>query len=180
MLVLPVDYGDKQEGFEEVYRLAEEKEIPVVFLWTGDTFQSGQVTVTCLHPSEDFKAENENAGSQVLYLCYRDFSLLLTGDIEGEGEKALIEILKTENIRDVTVLKVAHHGSKYTTDTELAEWLRPSLSVISCGKNNRYGHPHEETIERLLQAGSVILCTKDSGAVIVKIKGGDILVGTYK
>jgi len=70
----------------------------------------------------------------------------------------------------IEVLKVAHHGSYTASSKEFITMLRPEIAVISCGKNNRYGHPHKETLERLSEAGSRVYRTDESGCVTVKVK----------
>jgi competence protein ComEC len=106
-------------------------------------------------------------------------SVLLTGDVEGMGEQELIEELQRYNIRDVTLLKVAHHGSKYTTADALLEQIRPKAAVISCGRNNSYGHPAPETMEILDKYDIPSLITWQSGAVIVDTKSNTVSVTGY-
>ena len=77
------------------------------------------------------------------------------------------------------ILKVAHHGSKNSSSNELLQRISPSLSVISCGKNNRYGHPHKELIERLENAGSSYLRTDEKGAVMIFSDGRQINVREF-
>lgn len=165
VLVLPAAAGSSRDGFEEILALAEKKEIPVLFMSAGMSWQSGEVMLTCLHPAENFRAENENAGSQVLYLTYGGFSMLFTGDTEGNGESALLNTLQEYGITNLSILKVAHHGSGYSTGEELLLQLSPEIAVISYGKNNLYGHPHPELLERLFKSGCRIFGTGGSGAV---------------
>ena len=125
------------------------------------------------------KSENRNNQSMVLLLQYKDFEMLLTGDVEKAGE---LEIARQEYFgvnRKIDVLKVAHHGSSGSSCEELLEVLHPKLSLISCGKNNSYGHPHAETLERLEDVGSEILTTTESGAVTLKL-GRKIKVFEFK
>ena len=100
--------------------------------------------------------------------------MLFTGDLEGEGEPQICR----ENIR-CDVLKVAHHGSAYSTSEELLKKARPSVALISSGAGNSYGHPHKETVERLKQAGSVLFNTMESGQITLEIKKEGILVHEY-
>lgn len=72
---------------------------------------------------------------------------------------------------ELTILKVAHHGSKNSTSEEFLEAANPKLAIISCGEGNRYGHPHEETLERLEKADIPRFCTKDYGAITVTVAG---------
>lgn len=72
---------------------------------------------------------------------------------------------------ELTVLKVAHHGSKNSTSEEFLKAANPMLAIISCGEGNRYGHPHEETLERLEKADVPWFCTKDYGAITVTVDG---------
>lgn len=143
----------------------------------GNSLQVENVGLLCLHPSERVASVDSNADSQCFYLEFgQKLSLLLTGDVEEEGEKALLEEIKKRNISDITLLKVAHHGSRETTGEALLETLQPLAAVISCGRDNNYGHPHKETLERLETVGSKVFTTPEYGAVIVEIKGKEIKI----
>ena len=134
-------------------KTAEQNDISVIYISRGQKLQRGELTITCLHPQKGYKAEDANAYSIVLELVYGDFSALYTGDLEGEGEQSFLEYQrKRENGQGkekLTVLKVAHHGSKYSTPKELLEIIDPDIAVISAGEDNRYGHSYEELPERL-------------------------------
>ncbi len=154
--------------FQHIYTLAQEYEIPVSYMGAGDKMLLGEVELSCLHPQKGTLLAESNAYSQVYYLTYEDFSLLLTGDVEEEGEVELVKELQRCDIEDVTVLKVAHHGSRYSTAEELLAQISPELALISCGENNSYGHPHEETLKRLSAAGCKVMSTPEYGAIIVE------------
>ena len=176
-LVLP-DVEDEryEKDFEELQQAAESAENPIAVtrIKAGDTWEDG-VSFLCLHPPKGYDAEDANAYSQCFYICLEDgTSLLLTGDVEGEGEKILLEELQSRDITEVTILKVAHHGSAYSTGEEFLKQVQPRLAIISCGRNNSYGHPSAETIARIEAAGSEIFYTMESGAIRIKaVKGGD-------
>lgn len=129
------------------------------------------VSFLCLHPMYGYENKNANEYSLVLLVRYGAFSALLTGDVEGEGERLMTENLKKEGIERLTVLKAAHHGSANSTSEELLSLTKPCYAVISYGENNRYHHPHKETMERLLACGTQILETPISGAVTIKTDG---------
>ena len=80
---------------------------------------------------------------------------------------------------DTVILKVAHHGSRFSTDSSFLAAAHPDIAVISAGKNNSYGHPHEETLQRLGEAGAQIYRTDSMGAVTVRSDGKQYSVGTY-
>ncbi len=140
----------------------------ISYVHAGDSWQSGEISLTCLHPPMGYGTEDANAGSQCFYLEIGEQSLLLTGDVEGEGEERLLEEMKRQGIRQVTVLKAAHHGSRGSTSQDFLEQAAPVLTIISCGQNNRYGHPHAETLKRLERSGSLILKTSEQGAVTLR------------
>lgn len=96
--------------------------------------------------------------------------MLLTGDIEGKGEAALTDKL-ARGYADTSweVLKAAHHGSKNSTGEEFLKIVKPQYAVISAGRENRYGHPHPETLERLKEAGACICSTQNLGAVTIQV-----------
>ena len=77
-------------------------------------------------------------------------------------------------------MKVAHHGSKNSTSEEFLEMIKPELSLISCSKNNRYGHPHEELLERLDDIGSEVVITFESGAITIKTDGRRMWVEEFR
>lgn len=170
LLALPcAEQSSTEAGFGEILALAKLRDIPILWLQTGMTWEHGAVKATCLHPEAGSSYSSTNAASEVLYITYGDFSLLLTGDVEGAGEEALLDNLQEADISDVTVLKVAHHGSKYSSIAEILEQISPRVAVISCGEDNSYGHPHEETLKRLGEAGSMILTTPERGAVMIEV-----------
>ena len=112
----------------------------------------------------------------VLLLQYGKFRMLFTGDLEGTAEQRLAA--SEENL-SADVLKVGHHGSKNATSGEFLAQVSPRIAVISCGENNSYGHPAPETVERLQNAGSRILQTPQSGAVMIESDGKTYSVETY-
>lgn len=175
-LVLPeLAEACKEENYRELESLAAQQNISVSYLHAGQRIQEGDVTFRCMHPDEGYVSEDVNEASMVLDVTYQDFSLLLTGDVEGQGESLLTERLQ-EIAMQVDVLKVAHHGSRYSTTEAFLQTVSPAVAVISCGAKNSYGHPHEETLERLAQAEVTWFATKDHGAVSVIVEKN----GTYR
>ena len=110
-------------------------------------------------------------------MAYGKFKMLFTGDLEGQGEENLTGSgwsLKAD------VLKVGHHGSAAATSEQFLQKVRPQVSVVSCGKENPYGHPSEETIKRLKAAGCTIFSTPESGAISILTDGDNFSVDKYK
>ena len=179
-LILP-DVSTKDEAYEALVTLAKEAEIPLYYIKRGDTIVDGDLLITCLHPEPTFLPESINSYSTVLSLSYGEFQMLLTGDIEGNGEEAVYGLLKElGDEADYDVLKVAHHGSKNSTTLELLKLIRPEYSLISVGKNNWYGHPSPLLLERLEEVGSNIATTKEWGAICLKTDGHQLWIQGYK
>ena len=80
---------------------------------------------------------------------------------------------------NITLLKVAHHGSRYTTDEEFLQLVSPKVALISCGRDNSYGHPHDELLQRLENAGSRVYRTDVSGEISVLVEDGKIRIEEY-
>lgn len=183
-LVLPEwDKGEEKyvvdEAYLELLRLAKEKQVEVGYLEAGDRMTVGtELVLSCLAPEAGVAYDNKNAASMVLLASYGEFDLLLTGDMEKEGERRLLErgVLVAESVE---VLKVSHHGSYTASSEEFIFALKPRISVISCGKNNRYGHPHTETLEALYGANSRVYRTDESGCVTVKV-GRNVKIDEFK
>lgn len=183
-LLLPNPSGEcKEVAYFEMAELANENSVHTAYIEAGDVFfGSDGFSIRCLHPEIGFNAESTNAYSTALSVTYGNTSFLLTGDIEENGEDALLEKLQNDSTlpEKYDVLKVAHHGSKNSTSDEFLERVSPDISIISCGKNNRYRHPHKELIERLQKSGSRWVATKDAGAVTVLSDGKNIKIALLK
>ncbi len=118
--------------------------------------------------------DNENDNSNVIYFKYGTFKFLFMGDAGIEKEK---DILEKYNISDVYVLKVGHHGSKTSSDKKFIDEIKPKYSIISVGKNNRYGHPNKEVLNNLKQ--STVYRTDEDGSILFKIKNNKFQIETY-
>lgn len=181
-LYLP-DVGDtgRNEEYQKLENTAQNAGVPVRYLSAGDVLRHREVMLTCIHPEAGWNATDPNVYSAVLYLQYGGFTALFTGDLEGEGEKLVQERLADSPMTEagVTLLKVAHHGSKNSTGEVFLQTVNPHIALISSGRNNRYGHPHEELLKRLEDSGSIIYRTQESGAVTVRVKNGRLRVEEY-
>lgn len=185
-LILPaVDEDARAEEFGEIFAAVETMHqskgsgVRVAWLGAGDSWECGDARFLCLNPQKGCSTAGENVYSECIYGDFGSFSLLLTGDVEGEGEKALLAKLQSREINSVTMLKAAHHGSRNSTSSEFLKQLYSQAVIISCGQNNRYGHPHEELLERLEQAGSHVFRTDQGGAVILRTDGKRVKAGYY-
>jgi competence protein ComEC len=160
----------ENEIWKKLAKTAKEKGTKLYYIKAGDSLEINQVRFECLHPSETFSDSSENASSLVIKVTYGQCDILLTGDVEGAGEKFLIENC-ADALKETDVLKVAHHGSKNSTSEAFLEKCSPFISIISCSEKNRYGHPHQELIDRLETKNSKILQTKDSGEITLITDG---------
>lgn len=170
--------GAEQEEFAEIKDLARARNISVRTIQAGDFWENNGTMFLCLNPAD--VTESGNAASVVLYMEYQNFSMLLTGDLEGEGEKSVAALLRSNAITGISVLKVAHHGSKNSTKEEFLLQCSPAVAVISCGERNTYGHPHKETLERLNDMGTAVYRTDCSGAVQITVAGNRMKVTEYR
>ena len=121
------------------------------------------------------KTDNINDQSMVLQIKAGETAFLLTGDLTSEVENEV----EPGKLKGTDVLKVAHHGSKYSSSEVFLKNADAKLAVISCGKGNRYGHPAPETLERLSAAHMQIVITMDAGEVIMPYKKGRFLLKTW-
>jgi competence protein ComEC len=188
-LVLP-NVSFTGDSYLDLIKAAKEKGVKVSVLSRGNTMKNANVYLNCLWPDKELlqalgEASDTNSHSIVLSLHFLDFDLLLTGDLEGMGEKIVTEEIEEEKGRGgiiplrYDILKVAHHGSKYSTSNKFLEAAAPALAIISSGMDNSYGHPHKETLDRLTINKSAILQTKECGAVTVFTNGRQIKILEY-
>ena len=117
--------------------------------------------------------DNENDNSNVIYAKLNDYKFMFMGDAGVEKEK---DILNKYNISVIDVLKIGHHGSKTSSSKEFITKIKPKYSIISVGKNNRYGHPNKEVLENLKD--SKIYRTDQDGSIMFKIKNNKLKIKT--
>lgn len=163
----------KEEGYQRIAQLAEQAGIEIHACSRGSQLKDEELSLICQFPEENYQAE-KNQQSLVFLLRYHNFRCLLTGDLELEGEEEFVKM----DLTGVEVLKVGHHGSKNATSESLLQKINPSLAIISCGKNNRYGHPHADTLKRLEEIGCQIKITANEGAVWIEEVHDRFLINT--
>lgn len=123
--------------------------------------------------SLSYDTDNENDSSIINYIVINDYKFLFTGDISSKIEQKLISDYK---IQDIEILKVAHHGSKTSSSSPFLNTINPKYSLISVGINNKYGHPNNDTLERL--KNSQVYRTDLFGSILIKISKKDLNIYT--
>ncbi len=118
--------------------------------------------------------DNENDNSNVIYLNFSNVKIIFMGDA---GIKVEDDILDKYNLKNIDILKVGHHGSKTSTSNNFIDKINPKYSVISVGKNNRYGHPNSEVLD-ILSKSSIYRTDRD-GSIVFKIKNSGLEIDTY-
>ena len=142
-------YGKPKEVIKHVKNISSEEKIKIVE--EGNTINIDKNTyLDILWPEEKQIKDNVlNNNSLIVRLCYKNFKMLFTGDIEEIAEQKLLQ--KYENTEKLTadILKVAHHGSKSSSIAEFLEKVNPRIALIGVGKNNKFGHPNAGVLDRL-------------------------------
>lgn len=160
------------ETYSEFLRLIKQQGIPIDYVYRGKEYDFGQgVRMRILAPAEDFsgkKVDDLNDSSIVATLQFNTVDFLFTGDA-GEGVER--DILATGDPVDVEILKVGHHGSRFSSSEEFLDATSPDVALISDGKNNRYKHPHDELIDRLIRRGIPTYRTDLTGDIEVWTDG---------
>lgn len=148
--------------FERVMETIAKKKIPTVTAKEGRVFEIGDATLTVI--ADGVKTDNFNDLSQVLAYKAPGLSVVLSGD----GEKAVEQdAVAAGNISHADVFKAGHHGSNTSNSMDFLQAIRPQFVVISCGKDNSYGHPHKEPMQRFKMAGAQVLRTDQNGSVVI-------------
>ncbi|AOM82570.1 Late competence protein ComEC, DNA transport [Salisediminibacterium beveridgei] len=142
----------------------------------GDRWIDGDSYWQVLHP-EPGDAFSENDMSMVLHASIQGVTILFTGDVEETVEARLVE---RNLLTPVDILKVAHHGSRTSSTVQFVAATDPAEAVISAGRHNTYGHPHEDVVNRFLDQGTVLYQTADEGAVQYRIQNGSYEVETFR
>lgn len=162
--------NDKISSYKEMMEIINEKEIPIIEPIVGEEYQLGDATFIILAPnSNEYKDLNDF--SIVIKVIYKDTSFLLCGDAENLSEN---EIMETGFDISANVLKVGHHGSKYSTSRIFLDTVNPSVAVISVGEDNQYNHPHEDLISKLNTKQILTFRTDINGTISIGSDGTNI------
>lgn len=153
---LNIRYRPAKAG--QVYKIGDAR---LEVLWPGETLLSGT-------------RSDLNSNSVIIRLVNGDDCMLFTGDAEEPTEHGVV----AGGLTSCAVLKVAHHGSDHSSTASFLDTLKPQHALISCGKNNRYGHPGEETMARLTERGIKVYRTDTQGELVVTLTGSGVRIDT--
>lgn len=171
-LVMP-DIDVRDDVYLALVQQAMQKGIKVLYMKKGDQIKDQEVVFTCYHPSAGYPTQNANDASLVIGVQYKKFVGLFTGDLEAGGEQAM-----HSELSPITFLKVGHHGSNSSSSSAFLDVIHPQYAVISCGRKNTYGHPHQDVIDRLEQISAQTYMTMALGAITIQTDGETISIKT--
>lgn len=161
------------EHLASIRKVANDRGIDIHSIKKGDSLEFGDTKIKCLHPTADTSSDDPNDYSIVLSVEYGNYSMLLTGDLTSTQETYMKDLMH------YTLLKVGHHGSKYSTSEDFLSAIEPKIGILSSGKGNRYGHPTPEVMKRLESIRCKYIRTDKSGGVSVVSDGVDLEIETY-
>jgi len=168
------------KAYEDVITAVKNKGLVINKPVAGTSLEFGDAECVFLAPNNS-TYEDLNNYSIVIKLVYGETSFIFTGDAEALSEKEMLE--KGYDLK-ADVLKVGHHGSSTSTAKDFLESVDPVYAVIMCGKDNSYGHPHRETMEKLKEKGIIVYRTDECGTIVCSSDGENILFnvdpGSYK
>ena len=161
--------------FEDALDILLEKQIDTLVVKPGDEINLGALRIDVLGPQRlDYSTAEWNNASIILYATYGHRSFLLTGDAEKTAENDLLEKY-ADSIR-CDVFSAGHHGSNSSNSQKLLDAALPEYVVISCGENNKHGHPHQEVVDRFVENGFNILRTDLHGSIVFITDGENLNV----
>ncbi len=174
-ILLPqTDVTSDGPGMAEVIAAARRFNIPISTVSEGAEFQHGQLHLRVISPSPGRMTGSDNEDCIVLSLSWKNIRILFTGDLEKEGEEKFTRAYQDAALfspprghsetNSRTILLAGHHGSRNATSEGFLSLVRPDLVLISCGRNNRYGHPAAAMLKRLEDRGLPCFRTDQSGA----------------
>ena len=176
--VIMTDYAATSKTFERMLDAIEEKDLDVIMPKPGDSFALGALKLTVVAPTKEFDDPNEM--SIVLKATFGETSVMLTGDAEKESEGDLLSYWNKDDLK-CDILKVGHHGSSSSTTDDFLAAVDPSIAVISCGEDNKYGHPHDEIRDKLAKEKITVYRTDLHGSIVFRTDGERFeLVSTEK
>ena len=173
--------AEKSNEFENIIKRVKQENINIIQVEAGNVIKIDKDTYFKILWPQNNNIITENAlnnNAIVAKMYYKNFSILFTGDIEEKAELKIVDANK-ESLKS-TVLKVAHHGSSTSSTKEFIQMVKPKISLIGVGQNNKFGHPSIETIQTLKDYGSTIYRTDLHGEITLTIdKKGQIKIETH-
>ncbi len=197
--IVDIDAVEDIEDIEDIATALADKDTEILCAEYGMEYVFGECSIVSLNEpghsdanvNVDRKAyktgfsktgtgESENDNSIVLLLQYKGKSILFTGDMTSKMEADVAEAVRYCGVDSLSILKVGHHGSKYSSSEEFLASIMPQAAVISCAARNTYGHPHKETLQRLEDVDALVLRTDEGGAIIAKIRASGAEMQVYE
>ena len=173
--VLIAKQEEQSENYKRFLNIVKEKNIPVIVGKRGDKINiEKDLYLDILFPESEQIEENViNNNSLVFNIHYNNFSMLFTGDIEEIAEKRIIEITNKSRLK-ADIIKIPHHGSKTSSTRELLEIVLPKIALIGVGKDNLFGHPSSETIDKLDELEIKTYRTDINGEIMINVNKSGI------
>lgn len=174
------DYAKENEAYQTILSAAQKSGTRVLYFTEGDYIESKEIMLTCLYPEKlSGKGKDENDRSMVLLLECQKQKLLFMGDLTDAYENEIMESPYLQN-SSISLLKLGHHGSRFSSSEAFLETFMPKIGLVSAGADNSYGHPHSETLERLAKIGTIVYRTDELGATKICLKEGEIEIVGFK
>ena len=173
-LVLPLP-AENDDRYNKLKNAASEKNTEIRYFGAGSVLKVKDMNLIGLYPLTNNYIEEANSHSIGMLLNYKNFNMLFTGDMDKECEYKMLDYVANSDITkfdfDIDILKAGHHGSSTSTSEELLSFFTPDAVILSYGDNNRYGHPHKETLEILENHDVKILETGKTGEIRINSNG---------
>lgn len=173
--------GKESSNYNKFKNIVLDKGISVIFVKKGDKIKIDNETyMDVLFPSNNFISDNIlNNNSIVTKVCYNNFSILFTGDVEEIAENEICREYHTTDKLKANILKVAHHGSKTSSTAEFIKMVKPQIALIGVGEKNKFGHPNDGVIQRLKNMNTKIYRTDKMGEIVIQINNiGDVKISS--
>lgn len=174
--VIMPNHISTSKTFEDVVTALENKNLTITAPKVGEEYKLNDATFTILSPAKDY-GNNTNDYSVVIRLTYGNNSFLFTGDAETEVEN---DILNSGLTVKADLLKMGHHGSSTSSSDKFLNAVSPKYAIITCGENNSYGHPHQETLQKIATRNIEAYRTDINGTIIATSDGNNITIKTQK
>lgn len=170
------------ENYKKFLKIVKDKKIDVMVVKKDDEIcVEKSLKIEVLWPREEQLVDNVlNNNSIVAKIVYNNFSILFTGDIEKIAEENIIREYKERNLLTSNIIKIAHHGSKTSSTEGFLSMVNPQIALIGVGQDNKFGHPNEETIQRLKSMNIKIYRTDQMGEITIKVNKKSMVNVEYK